>query len=85
MNDYPDEESEAITALLQNASDRIRDELTAELGMILAVEQDHTVIISKISEAYNKLVAPLIRDLLLVEMRFIYNIDRLEKVNEDPE
>lgn len=82
MSDFS-EESEAIIALLQSASERIRGEMTSEIGIILAKEQDQKVILAKIGEAYDRLLAPLIRDLLLMEMRFTYGLDHMGKMLEE--
>lgn len=83
MNNAPEEDSEAITSLLQRASEKIRGELTAEIGMILARERDQKVILSQIGEVYDRLVAPLIHDLLLLEMRFTCRVDHMEKLLEE--
>jgi hypothetical protein len=83
MSDNVPEDSEAITSLLQAASERIRGELIAEIGMILAKESDQKTIASKIEEAYDKLLAPLIQDLLLLDMRFTSKLDMMGKSLED--
>jgi len=82
MNDLP-EDSEAITALLQGAAERIRGELAAEIGMVIANERDQKVIIAKIGEVYDRLLAPLIRDLVLVEMRLTSQLDQVGKMLEE--
>lgn len=82
MSDVP-EEGEPITTILQRASERIRGELTSEIGMILAKEQDQKAILAQIGEVYDRLLSPLIRDLVLVEMRLSSQLDRVGEMLED--
>ncbi len=77
MSEAPEDDSEAITSILQVASEGIRGELLTELAKILVDETDHKRVVAKLGEAYERLVAPLIRDLVLMEMRFNYRLDQV--------
>lgn len=79
------DDSEAITSLFERASKKIREELIGEIGMIMAREPDRAAALSEVRECYDRLVAPLIRDVLLMEMRFGERLDRVGKILEEME